>query len=210
MASRTAGTVAFSTPPNFRCFADRRIATGASRESPGESDDETSSHCGDRVGDMPFGSDWRRLWVGNRQEWQIARAARRNLVLRGDGAALDRREHQLCHPAFARAGCFRASRRPTTARCRQNGATIDAWRRLGPGASPPPSVRRSCARSHQQPQAVIMHRLLSIDMAQHHAKRLDIGCKSRFTSLARSPVHSGPPIWIKMSPNTASCGCYPT
>jgi hypothetical protein len=36
---------------------------------------------------VPFGSDWRRLWVGNRREWQIAKAARRNLVLRGDGAA---------------------------------------------------------------------------------------------------------------------------
>jgi hypothetical protein len=75
------------------------------------------------VEDMPFGSDWRRLWVGNRQEWQIARAAGRNLVLRGDSAALDRREHQLCHPLSR------------------------GQARLGPGASPPPLVRRSCARS---------------------------------------------------------------
>jgi hypothetical protein len=45
---------------------------------------------------------------------------------------------------------------------------------------------------HQQLQAVIIHRLLSIDTAQHHAERLDIGRKLRFTFLTRSPVHSGP------------------
>jgi hypothetical protein len=39
------------------------------------------------LGDVPYGSDWQRLWVGNPGEWQIARAARRNLFLRGDGAA---------------------------------------------------------------------------------------------------------------------------
>jgi hypothetical protein len=60
---------------------------------------------------------------------------------------------------------------------------------------------------HQQPQAIIMHRLLSIGVTQHHAERLDIGRKSRFTPRARSPVHSGPPIRMKMSLNTTSCGC---
>ena len=50
-------------------------------------------------------------------------------------------------PAFARAGSWPASRRPTTVRCRQNAATIDASRRLEPGPSPPPSARRSCGRS---------------------------------------------------------------
>src|SRR5215813_1533805 len=37
---------------------------------------------------------------------------------------------------------------------------------------------------HQQPQAVIMHRLLPIGMAQHRTERLDIGGKARFTLLA--------------------------
>jgi hypothetical protein len=55
------------------------------------------------------------------------------------------------------------------------------------------NLRRRCHRCHrfdalafnrhQQPQAVIMHRLLSIDMAKHAAERLDIGRKSRFTPL---------------------------
>jgi len=51
---------------------------------------------------------------------------------------------------------------------------------------------------HQQPQAVIMHRLLPIGMAQHRTERLDIAGKARFTLLARTPLHSGPPIRIKM------------
>jgi hypothetical protein len=59
---------------------------------------------------------------------------------------------------------------------------------------------------HQQPQAVIMHRLLSIGMAEHHAERLDIARKSRFTPLTRSAVHSGPPIRMKTGKNTTSCG----
>jgi hypothetical protein len=45
---------------------------------------------------------------------------------------------------------------------------------------------------HQQSQAVIAHRLLSIGMTQHRAERLDIGRKSRFTpSLAPpfNPLH---------------------
>src|SRR5215471_1781293 len=68
------------------CYlADRRIATGASRQGPGEGDNEAPTHCADRVGNMPFGSDRRRLWVDNPREWQIARAAWRNLVLRGEG-----------------------------------------------------------------------------------------------------------------------------
>ena len=43
-----------------------------------------------------------------------------------------------------------------------------------------------------------MHRLLPIGMAQHRTERLDIAGKARFTLLARTPVHSGPPIRIKM------------
>jgi hypothetical protein len=53
---------------------------------------------------------------------------------------------------------------------------------------------------HQQPQAVIAHRLLSIGMAKHRAERLDIGRKSRFTSFIRAAVHSGPPIRKKDRP----------
>ena len=51
-----------------------------------------------------------------------------------------------------------------------------------------------------------MHRLLSIGMTQHNPERLDIGRKSRFTPLARSAVHSGPPIRMKIAPITTSCG----
>jgi hypothetical protein len=35
-------------------------------------------------------------------------------------------------------------------------------------------------------------------MTQHNPERLDIGHKSRFTPLARSAVHSGPPIRMKI------------
>src|SRR5205814_8344089 len=69
-------------------LADRRIATRASREGPGKTDDEASPHRRDGIWDVAFGSDRRRLWVDNRREWQIPRAARRNLVLRGNGASL--------------------------------------------------------------------------------------------------------------------------
>src|SRR3984893_5335606 len=68
---------------NSRRLPDRRIAARASRQGLGERDDEAPSNCCDRVGDVPFGSDRRRLWVGNRREWQIPRAARRNVVQRG-------------------------------------------------------------------------------------------------------------------------------
>src|SRR5580693_4009566 len=68
-------------------LADRRIAARASRKGLGERDDEAPSDCCDRVGDVRFGSDRQRLWVGNPREWQIPRAARRNVVLRGDGAS---------------------------------------------------------------------------------------------------------------------------
>jgi exodeoxyribonuclease-3 len=48
-------------------LADRRVATRASREGSGESDDEASTHGRDRVWDVALGSDRRRLWVGNRR-----------------------------------------------------------------------------------------------------------------------------------------------
>src|SRR5258708_17367807 len=67
---------------NSRRLPDRRIAARASRQGLGERDDEAPSDWCDRVGDVPFGSDRRRLWVGNRREWQIPRAPRRKLVQR--------------------------------------------------------------------------------------------------------------------------------
>ena len=48
---------------NSRRLPDRRIAARASRQGLGERDDEAPSNCCDRVGDVPFGSDRRRLWV---------------------------------------------------------------------------------------------------------------------------------------------------
>jgi hypothetical protein len=44
---------------------------------------------------MSFGSDRRRLWVGNPREWQTGRAARRRLVLRGEGRRVRRSESNL-------------------------------------------------------------------------------------------------------------------
>src|SRR5882757_6464979 len=76
-------------PPLQRsdCPGTGQKATGqtvrGTRKGLGERDDEAPSDCCDRVGDVPFGSDRRRLWVGNRREWQIPRAARRNVVQRG-------------------------------------------------------------------------------------------------------------------------------
>src|SRR5260370_11109848 len=67
-------------------LADRRVATRASRESSGKGGDKAPPHRGDRVRDVAFGSDRWRLWVGNPREWQVARAAGRNVVLRGGWA----------------------------------------------------------------------------------------------------------------------------
>src|SRR4029077_20561335 len=75
---------------NFSCLADRRVAARASREGPGESDDEASWHGRDRVWDVALGSDRRRLCVGNRRERQIARAAQRKGGLRGEGGPAPR------------------------------------------------------------------------------------------------------------------------
>src|SRR6201981_2377681 len=70
---------------NLLRFVDRRVAARASREGPGEGDDEPSAHGCDRVGDVSFGSDRRRLWVDNCRERQIPSRARRGAVLRGEG-----------------------------------------------------------------------------------------------------------------------------
>src|SRR6202040_1743217 len=50
-------------------------------------------------------------------------------------------------PATPNRSPWPASPRPTTARCRQSEAEIDALLLLAPARSPPPSAPRSCARS---------------------------------------------------------------
>src|SRR5262249_34727087 len=90
--------------------ADRRIAARTSRESPGERDDEPSAHRRDRVGDVPFGSDRRHLWVGNPGEWQIAGAAGGNLLLRGAGCRPRRSESRVRRYIAWRGGESRATR----------------------------------------------------------------------------------------------------
>jgi hypothetical protein len=95
---------------NSRRLADRCIATRASREGSGECDDKPSAHRRDRVGNVPFGADRRRLWVGNPREWQIARAARRRLVLRGEGRRVRRSESRRRQYRVWRGGENRASR----------------------------------------------------------------------------------------------------
>src|ERR1700730_5711288 len=64
--------------------AGRHVATRASGKAPGESDGEASSDGRDRGGSVAFGSDWRRLGVGNPGEGQIGRAAGRKGGLRGE------------------------------------------------------------------------------------------------------------------------------
>ena len=115
-------------------------------------------------------------------------------------AALDRRQHQLAY--FGQHRRVRPRRvadkmkqrlmlRGNLCRCRHRRHRLDAL----------------AFNRHQQPQTVIMHRLLSIGMTQHDTERLDIGRKTRFTPLTRCTVHPGPPIRIRMAPNTTSWGC---
>src|SRR6202011_2387327 len=82
--SRQTPSLTASVIRNSAGFAGRHVTTRASRKAPGESDDEASSDGRDRGRNVAFGSDWRRLGVGNPGEWQIARAARRKVVLRGE------------------------------------------------------------------------------------------------------------------------------
>jgi hypothetical protein len=107
-------------------------------------------------------------------------------------ATLDRRQHELAHP-----GQHRSVRPWCIAHKMQQGLMLRG------------DLRRCChcrhrldtlaLDRHQQSQAVIAHRLLSIGMAQRRAERLDIGRKSRFTPLTRTAVHSGPPIRKKIA-----------
>ena len=117
-------------------------------------------------------------------------------------AALERRQHQLAHLSQHRGIRPRRVANKMKQRLMLRG-----------------NLRRGCHRRHrldalaldrhQQPQAVIMHRLLSIDMPKNGPERLDIGRKSRFTPLTRSNVHSGPPIRMKIGQITTSCGSHP-
>ena len=92
------------------CFADRRVAAGASREAPGEGDDEPSPESGDRVWDVSFGSDRRRLLVGNPGEGQIPTKARRKSVLRGEGRRVRRSRNRKRRYRVSRDGESRATR----------------------------------------------------------------------------------------------------
>src|SRR5271165_5295652 len=78
------------------------------------------------------------------------------------------------------------------------------------------NLRRGCHRRHrfdalalnrhQQPQAVIMHRLLSIDMAKRAPRhRPQIALHSPHS--IRRPFR--PPFRMKIGQITISCGCYP-
>jgi hypothetical protein len=51
------------------------LATWAAREGSGQRDRELSSDRRDRVFDMPFGSDWRRLGVWDARIGETFRAA---------------------------------------------------------------------------------------------------------------------------------------
>ena len=91
-------------------FANRRVAARASRERPGERDDEVSAQGCNRVWDMSFGSDRRRLWVGNRGEGQIPSRARRKSVLRGEGRRVRRSRSRRRRYRGWRDGGSRATR----------------------------------------------------------------------------------------------------
>src|SRR5271165_4491238 len=95
---------------NSYCLADRGVATRASREGFGESGDEAPSHGRDRVWDVALRSDRRCLWVGNRREWQIARAAQRKVVLRGEGRLVRRSRNRKRRYRVWRDGGSRAIR----------------------------------------------------------------------------------------------------
>src|SRR5258708_20434107 len=64
------------------CISSR--AAGTSWNASGECKDQSSSHCGDRVRNVTFGPDRRRLWVDNWREAQVAGAARRGAGPRGE------------------------------------------------------------------------------------------------------------------------------
>ena len=58
-------------------------AAWASRQPGDDGGDQPSAHRCDRVWDVPFGTQRRSLWVGNRRIPQVARTAGRDQVLRG-------------------------------------------------------------------------------------------------------------------------------
>jgi Winged helix-turn helix len=95
---------------NLLRFVDRCVAARASREGPGEGNDEPSAQGCDRVRDVSFGSDRRRLWVENGREQQIPRRARRGLVLRGEGHRVRRSGSRRRRSRASRDGGNRASR----------------------------------------------------------------------------------------------------
>jgi hypothetical protein len=113
-------------------------------------------------------------------------------------AALDCRQHQFAH--FGQHGRVRPRRVPDKMKQR-----LVFCGNLCRGRHRRHRLDALALNRHQQPQAVVMHRLLPIGMAQRGTECLDIGRKSGFTPLARSPAHSGPPIRMKMRSNTTPC-----
>jgi putative transposase len=72
--------------------------------------DEPSPESGDGVWDVSFGSDRRRLWVGNPGEGQIPTRARRKSVLRGEGRRVRRSRNRKRRYRVSRDGGSRATR----------------------------------------------------------------------------------------------------
>src|SRR5260370_29231014 len=66
------------------CISSR--AAWTSWNASGERPDQSSSQSGDRVRDVTFGPDRRRLWVDNRREAQVAGATRRDEGQRGESS----------------------------------------------------------------------------------------------------------------------------
>src|SRR6201998_3382596 len=108
--SRHAPNLTASVIGDSRHLADRGIAAGASRQGPGEGDNEALSHRGDRVWNVPLGSYGRRLWVDNLRERQIPRTAWRNLVLRGEGRRVRRSKSRMPQYRGWHGGGSRATR----------------------------------------------------------------------------------------------------
>src|ERR1700693_49487 len=78
-----------------RDFWSRRDATRASRQAPGEGDNEVAAHCGDGVWDVALGPNLRRRGVDNFGEAQTARRPRRKTVLRGESSPFRRSRNRM-------------------------------------------------------------------------------------------------------------------
>src|SRR3954453_11259298 len=93
-------------------------AARASMQAPDQRHGEPSSHGGDRVRHVPFGSDRRRRGVGNPRKGEALRNPRRDLGLRGKISPARRSESHKPRCTAWRDGGSRASRGPRSARAR--------------------------------------------------------------------------------------------